>query len=295
MALRAVKNKEKGIGRFKAVFYSLPGVGKTHFCCSFPNTYYIDTEGLHDYLHFIDMVESKGGNVVYLTELTQIIEEVGELLKGGHDYKTLVIDSISFPYLALSNVEAERLTAVAKRKGEEKEGIEYAAHKAKSARLTQQLGILLTKLDMNVIVTAHEKVKYEKGIETGKTFDVTDKLSYALGTTIQLRQMGKSVKAYIEKTRYPKLPRWESIDFSDGYNKMCEKLGLEMFTREVKNVELGTVEEVAEIGRLVNVLHVPVESVNEWLLRANSNSFEDMPRKNVLKCIEFLNNKIKGA
>ncbi len=175
MALRAKKPVFKQ-ARFKALVYSEPGVGKTHFCCSFPDSYYIDTENLEDYEHFVEMLEKNNSEHVRLNELTDIIKEVKELLSTKHNYKTLIIDSLSFPNGALAALEAERLH----NKAPSTEGTEFGANVAKGKRLTFQLGILLSRLDMNVIVTAHQKPKYVKMEQVGDTFDVNDKMLFAL-------------------------------------------------------------------------------------------------------------------
>src|ERR1017187_1048630 len=108
MALRAKKPEVKE-PRLKALLYADKGTGKTHFCCSLPETYYIDTEGLEDYPHLVRMLRDNGGDLVYLTEMSEIIKEVQELLSTKHSFKTLVIDSISFPYAWLAQSETERL------------------------------------------------------------------------------------------------------------------------------------------------------------------------------------------
>src|SRR5205814_1089199 len=94
-----------------------------------------------------------------------------------------------------------------------KEGTEFGANKAKSKRLTFHLGMLLSRLDMNVIVTTHEKTKYLKGEEVGKDSDVNDKMGYSLGTILQLRIQANQRKAFIEKSRYKELKNRDMIDF----------------------------------------------------------------------------------
>src|SRR5689334_14885326 len=106
MALRAKKPESTKTPRLKAMLYAGSGTGKTHFCCSFPDTYYIDSEGLEDYPHFVEMIRNNNGDLIYLTEITEIIKEVKELLSTKHTYKTLIIDSISFPIGWLAQMEA---------------------------------------------------------------------------------------------------------------------------------------------------------------------------------------------
>lgn len=272
MALRAKKPVVKP-SRFHAVVYANRGVGKTHFCCSFPNTYYIDTEGLENYEHFVKMINSNNGEIIRLNELSEIISEVKELLSVKHNYKTLVIDSISFPFHLLAILEAERLS-----KGGQKEGTEFGANLAKAKRQVFELGMLLSRLDMNIIVTAHEKTLYEDSKEIGKIADVNDKLEYALGTVLHLKRLGKMLKAYVKKSRYPSMKESEGIDFNDGYETICGLLGQELFERDCTPEELATPEQIAEFNNLTKVLNIPQEDVLKSIAKARAASIEQISK-----------------
>lgn len=290
MALRARKPIVKE-ARFQAVVYSNRGVGKTHFCCSFPNSYFIDTEGLENYPHFVEMLEKNGSVIARINDLSEIVKEVKELLSTKHSFKTIIIDSITFPVHFLANMEAERLAKDVKGDGD---GTAFGKNLAKAKRLTFELGMLLTRADMNVIITAHEKTKYEKNIEVGKVSDVSDKMEYSLGTVINLRRMGDKVKAFIEKSRYPQLKTFESVDFDNGYEALCGRLGRNLFEREVIPEELATQEQIAEFDRLVTVLSVPDEAVQKYIINARATTKEQMNREIMTKTIEHLLNKVKG-
>lgn len=274
--------------RFKALIYSNTGVGKTHFCCSFPNTYYIDSEGVQDYPHFVQMIIDNNGEIVVLKDLTEIIAEVKLLLSTEHKYKTLVIDSLSFPFGLLGNLEAERLA----KKTRDSEGTEYGANLAKGKRLTFHLGILLSRLDMNVIVTSHEKTKYQGGQETGKTYDINEKMAYSLGTILHLRQQGGSKKAFIEKSRYPQLPTGASLDFDDGFGVIRSAFGDEVLTTESAAEKLATPEQVSELKRLISDLNITDENVQKLLIKADSQSIEEIQTDIIQKYITSLKARI---
>lgn len=290
MALRA---KEPIIqdARFQAVVYSNRGVGKTHFCCSFPKSYFIDTEGLEKYPHFVEILKHNGSEIIRLNDISEIIKEVKELMSTKHQFKTIIIDSITFPFHFLANMEAERLSKISK--GDD-DGTSFGKNLAKAKRLTFELGMLLSRTDMNCIVTAHEKVKYEKNIEIGKTSDVNDKLEYALGTVINLKRMGDRVKAYIEKSRYPQLKLFEMMDFDNGYHVLCDRLGRNLFERDVNPEELATLEQIIEFDRLIDILKIPPELVQKYIINARSTTKEQMNREIMQKTIDHLLNKVKG-
>lgn len=290
MALKAVKPKVNK-PRFKALVYANTGVGKTHFCCSFPSVYYIDSENLTDYPHLVDMIIQNDGVHVLLRELTDIIKEVKELLSVKHSYKTLVIDSLSFPCGLLANLEAERLAA----KSAGSEGTEFGANLAKAKRLTLHLGILLSRLDMNVVVSAHEKTRYVNGAEVGKTYDINEKMAYSLGTVLHLRQQGNSKKAFVEKSRYPQMRLGDLIDFTDGYESIVKIFGEEIFKDESKSEMLATQDQIIEVKRLIQLLSVPDETVQKILIKGQSQSWDEMNSELVQKCIENFKLKLQGV
>ena len=289
MALRA-KPPTLEPNRIRALIYGNKGVGKTHFAVSIPNVYYIDTEGSLKYKRFVEKLTENNSSSIALYELEEIIREVKELISVKHDYKTVVIDSISFPYNLLSHLEVERLT----KKSPNTEGTEFGANMAKAKRLTFHLGMLLTRLDMNVIVTAHEKTKYQKGEEIGKEPDVNEKMGYALGTQIHLRIQGKSIKAFIEKSRYHELKNQELIDFDDGYETIKKLFGEEVFLRESTTEELASEEQITEVKRLQVLLNYSEESLQKWMINKKSQTIEEVNSKDILKLIEHFKSKIQG-
>lgn len=288
MSLRAKKPVLQE-SRFQALVYANRGVGKTHFCCSFPNSYYIDTEGLEKHKHMVKMLVDNGSHLVRLNDISEIVKEVKDLLSTKHEFKTIIIDSITFPFHFLANMEAERLAKASK--GDD-DGTSFGKNLAKAKRLTFELGMLLTRVDMNVIVTAHEKTKYEKNVEMGKVSDINDKMEYSLGSVINLKRMGDKVKAYIEKSRYPELKTFELIDFDDGYKTLCDRLGKKLFERDVNPEELATTEQIVEFNRLIEVLNVPDEMVQKYIINARSTTREQMNREIMQKTIDHLLSKV---
>lgn len=290
MALRAKKPIVKE-ARLKTLIYGNKGTGKTHLCCSFPSPYYIDTEGLEDYPHFVDMILKNKGDIVRLNDIDEIIKEVKDLMSTKHDYKTLIIDSISFPYAWLTQMEAERLC----KKSPKTEGTEYGANLAKAKRLIFQLGILLSRLDMNVVVISHEKTLYADNKEIGKTFDVNEKLAYSLGSVWNLKLIGKDDhKLYIEKSRYTEMKTGDLIDFNEGYIAIENLFGKEIFVRESKCESLANSDQVKEFNRLVSLLNLPDETIQKWLRNGGAQEVDELSTSYIEKAINYLKSQVQG-
>lgn len=289
MAGLRAKPPEVQPNRFRALIYGAPGAGKTHFCATFPNTYYIDAEGITKYKHFVQMLQGNKSDVANIFDLPGIISEVKELLTAKHDYKTLVIDSISQPGAELSNLEAERL----QKKAPHTEGTEFGANVAKTKRLIAHLGALLTRIDMNVMILAHEKAKYVQDKQEGYTYDVTEKMSHALGTTIRLEAFaGKKRRGWADKSRYSEIPEREFIDLTDGYEEIKKRFGAEVFERQSVAEVLATPEQVEILNRLIKRLNVSDEIVQKWKIAARSNSLEEMNTDKIQACINKLQSSL---
>lgn len=277
--------------RFRAIIYGNRGTGKTHLCCSIPNVYYIDTENILKYGKFVKMLLANDSVLIDIAEISEIIKEVKTLLTVKHNYKTLVIDSLSFPYGLLANTEAERLIAASKTTIE---GTEFGANLAKAKRLTFHLGILLTRLDMNVIVTAHEKTKFRNSVEVGLIPDISDKMEYALGTVLHSRLQGTANKLFVEKSRYDEIKMSELLDVSDGYKALKDRFGEEIFVRDSIVEVLATPEQISELKRLIELIKVPDETVQKWMVSAKAQTLDEMNTQHIQKCIDHLISKTKG-
>jgi hypothetical protein len=290
VALRAKPPKEEP-NRFRAVIFGEPSAGKSHFVANIPGVYFIDTENLQKYQKFRDMLNNNGGHIISLNDMNEIISEIKDLLSTKHAYKTLVIDSISVPCGHLANLEVERLV---KASVKPIEGTEFGSNVAKPKRLTYHLGMLLARLDMNVVVTAHEKAKFVGNQEVGKIPDVSDKLAYLMGTTIHIQNAGGKRLGRVIKSRYSELTDGETINIDNGYEFLKKRFGEEVFSREAIVEKLSTKDQLVEFTRLVNILKIPEDIQQKCLTRYSANSFDEISESNAEKIIDSLKSKIEG-
>lgn len=280
MALKA-KKPEKKDNRLKMLLYGNHGSGKSHFCCDIPRTYFIDTESIDQYSQFVDMLHSKDSAFVTMHDLSEVINEVVSLLKEKHDYRTLVIDSLSVLYTNMCNKEYDIV------------GDQYARNTAKPKRMLMHLADLLTRLDMNIIVTSHQKDKYEsigKDNIVSKVYDIPDKLGYMLGMVARADKIGPINKMNILKTRYKEFETNSWVEMS--YKEISSRLGEELFSKESKVVALASPDQVAEIKNMVDVMKIDDAIVSKWLTKSKADSYEEMDSEQIQKCIEYLKNKI---
>lgn len=284
MSLRAKAVEEKE-NRFKALLFGGPGAGKSHFCCSFPETYYIDTEGLDEYEQFREMLTHNKSSFITLHELSDIVDEVRSLLTEKHHYKTLVIDSLTNVFEEMAFAEAHRLS-----KGGKVDGTEFQRHLTKPKRLLSHLCNMFRRLDMNIIVTTQEKAEYFQSEQIGMIQDIPKSVPYALGTIMNIKMIGNQPTAKFSKTRYKQFSTNELMNLS--YREIENRLGQEMFVKEVKQIEIASLEQINILKDLIKLFNVPLETIQTAFTRSKSSCFEDMPADKVNIWIKSLQKKV---
>lgn len=279
----ALKAKKPAVieSRLKALFYGNAGVGKTMAAIQFPKPYIIDTEGSTNKPQYVRAIEKVDGAVLMTVDFDEMVNEVRELLTTQHEYKTLVIDSLTLLYNDLLE------------KAERKVGTDFGRHYGEANKRMKQLLNLLFRLDMNVIITSHSKNEYGQNLAVlGQTFDCYKKLDYLFDLVFEIQKRGKDRIGLVKKSRIESFPDGDAFPFS--YDEIAERYGRHILERDAVAQELSTPEQVKELLRLIELLKVPSDVYQKWLDKSNSEQFEEMPREAMQKCIEHLQSKIKG-
>ncbi len=251
----------------KVLIFGKPGVGKTWTSLDFPGVYYIDSEGGANMDHYIAKLSASGG--VYMGpedgagDLSVILDQVKALATEAHPYRTLVIDSISKPFNTSVALESERL------------GIKdvFGAAKKPALSVMRNLVIWLERLDMNVILIAHEKVEWglnEKGerSEVGATFDAWEKLEYELHLALRIVKRGKSRTAFVRKSRLLGFPEGESFEWN--LDSFADRYGRAAIEAPVTPASLATVDQVIDVVHLLSVVKVDEDFTDKCFAKAGA-------------------------
>lgn len=274
----------------KFVIYSASGVGKTWFGLSFPKVYYIDTEGGASRAHYMERLSKAGGQYLGVEDgsldFDVVIEQIKALSTEKHGFKTVVIDSISKLFNNAVASEAERL-------GDKNA---FGADKKPAIAYMRRLVAALGRLDMNVILIAHEKAEWgadAKGdrVELGKVADCWDKLIYELDLAFHCQKRGASRVALVKKSRLLGFPEGQSfpLEFAD----FAERYGKDVIEKAATQIKLASSEQVAEINRLIELLKIDSATVEKWLEKANAENVTEFNETQASKIIESLKSKIK--
>lgn len=296
-------------GRAKIMVFAEPGAGKSFFSTGFPRPYYLDTEGGARLGHYVDRIKAAGG--VYLGkdegagDFDTILEQVEALATEKHDYRTLVIDSLTKPYWNAIAGEQERMA----REGDKDA---FGASKKPAVSRMRRLQTWLDRLDMNVVLVCHESAKWEtnsKGDreETGRQPDVWDKWSYELDLVLRIVKLGKGIReAIVTKSRLRGFPEFERFYLQQngqdvGYANFLERFkqdypdAAQSIAAESKPVVLATPDEVAEIMRLLEIVKIPEETQSKWFAKAGVDSFAEFTHEQAAGVLSLLNSKLTSS
>jgi len=281
--LKAKEPKEALPSKPKIAIMGKFGVGKTWGLLDFPSCYYIDTEGGANLKHYIEKLTKSGG--VYFgiedgaNDFETVVREVKTLATEKHQYKTLVIDSLSKLFNTEITKESERLG--------DKDA--FGASKKPAVRLSARLMYWVEKADMNVILVTHEKAEWAKGEQIGIIPDAQEKLGHDLHLLLQIVKMGDSRKAFVRKTRLLGFPDGSSFDWN--YPEFAKRYGQDIMEAEVKPVILATPDQIAEVKKLVEVVKLTDSTKDKWIAD-NLETLSEVETDKVDGIIKHLKGKI---
>ncbi len=289
--LLAVAPKAAEPSRPKILLFGKEGIGKTWFSLQFPSVYFIDTEGGANRDHYTDLLEKAGG--VYLgpangsLDFGTVIEQVQALATEKHGYRTLVIDSITKLFNTAVADEAERL-------GDKNA---FGADKKAAVQYMRRLVTWLMRLDMSVILTAHQKDVWglnDKGQREviGVGYDCWEKLSYELDLCINVQKLGPRRIGKVGKSRLLGFPEADSFTFT--YEEFAERYGRDVIETDSKPLELASPEQVAEIERLLGTVKLPDGQAEKWLSAASAETWSEVDSDKAEKVISALKAKLLG-
>lgn len=282
--LKAVDPKAAEPQKPKILIFGKPGVGKTWTSLDFPNVYYIDSEGGATRNHYTDKL-SKAGGVYFGPEqgsmdFETILGQVQALATEDHEYKTLVIDSITKVFNVEIAKEAERLG--------DKDA--FGASKKPAIAYMRRLINWLSRIDMNVILIAHEKAMWEGGEQNGFTYDAWDKLEYELDLCLNIVRAADKRIAKVRKSRLIGFP--DGSTFPWAYQDFADRYGKEVIEKQGGKIVLASPEQIKSVNDLLEVVKLQEGTKEKWFTAAGVTSFEEMDGEKIQKIINLLKERM---
>lgn len=294
------KSKLKGrkpvidkVGHVKELIFGPSGVGKSWFTLDMPNTYYIDTEDGTKLSHYKQKLIDSGGVRMGPEDgslsFDEVINQMKALAQEEHGFKTLAIDSITKLYQ----------TTIAETQAKLGERDAFGASKKPATAAMRQLISWISRLDMNVVLVAHETTEWginpktQQREEIGKIPDVWDKLIYELDLTLQIQKRGTSRVAIVRKSRLVGFPEGDVFDLD--YPTFAERYGKDFIEAKPKPIKLAQPAQIAEIIRLLDVVKIDEDTIAKWFSKAGASEWSDFTEDNAGAIITHLTNKTKGT
>jgi len=266
--------------RLKVLLYGAAGTGKSTACATFPRAYFIDTEKGIENDQYVTLLKKNGSLVFQTNDFDEMLKEVTALLTEKHDFKTLVIDS-------LTTIHNDLIDKMANKPGV---GTEFGRHYSEANKRMKHLCNLLLRLDMNVIITSHSKTEYGQNLSViGSTYDGYKKLDYIFDLVFEIQKRGMDRVAVTKKSRIESFPDGECFSFS--YDEVANKYGREIIEREAIPIEFATPEQVQQLKRLMVIVPMADGTYEKWLDKAGAQTAEEMSKDSIQKCIDYLTTK----
>lgn len=285
--LKAIAPKAAAPSRPKILVFGKAGVGKTWTSMDFPSVYYIDTEGGANREHYTDKLDKAKG--VYFgpeqgsQDFDTVIGQIQALATEKHEYKTVIIDSITKLYNIEIAKEAERLG--------DKDA--FGASKKPAISYTRRLLNWIDKLDMNVILIAHERVLWANEKQVGVTYDAWDKLEYELDLNLNIIKAGDSRKALIKKSRLQEFPDASSFPWS--YAEFANRYGRDILEAQAKQIVLATPEQIADVKRLLNAVKLSETDKQDKWIAENADKLAEVESEKVVNILNHLKGKTNAV
>ncbi|MFH1289971.1 MAG: AAA family ATPase [Nanoarchaeota archaeon] len=283
--------------RLKMFVYGPAGIGKTVACLAFPDSAIIDTEKGTDF--YADLINESNSLVLQTIDPEEIYDELNTLLTEKHDRKTLIIDPITQVYNAVQEKWTrifEKHAKSAKEKEIQDFGMRYWGKVKGEFKALERM---FMKLDMNVIVTAHQKDVYSTGFsKVGVTFDSMKGDDYLFDLVFRLVVRDGKRFAITEKERAIPGKQKFPPEFEWNYENFKKYYGAEIIEKEAVPVKMATKKQVEHLDNLIEALNVDEAQVAKWLSKVDCDQFSEMTEVQIKSLIEVLTKKIekvKGA
>jgi len=264
--------------RLKLFLWGDSGAGKTTLSLQFPKPVVIDMErGTDLYGEAFDF------DVLKATNADEVMEAVQWLLTNAHSYRTLIIDPITIYWDALQKKWSDIF--LKRNKGSKGYRFEFydlqprdwMTIKAEFKELIRKL----IALDMNVIVTARQKVQYADGQfmkAIGETFDGEKSLPYMFDTIVRLYRDDKGrFLGECLKDRSNKLPQGE---FECTYDRIEQLFGKKNLGRKARPASFATDDQKKLISEYIARFNLAPDQVNKRLADYGAESLDDLTEEN---------------
>jgi hypothetical protein len=281
------KRADKADKRLKLLIYGEPGTGKTITSLSMPKPVVIDMEkGTQLY----------GGDfefdVLPASTPDEVRDAVDWLLSNKHDYRTLIIDPITIYWSA----QQDKWNDIFKLRKQTGAGFKFEFYefqprdwmtlKAEGKALLR----MLSRLDMNVVCTAHRKDLLDKNMsKTGTTYDGMKGIDYFFDVVLELSKDSKGkFMGNIVKDRTNTFPEGT---FPMSYPVIEKAMGTEILTREATPIPYATADQRDKLETYFVMFTMEPKAIKKMLARWDTNSMDELTEETATELLAKFDEK----
>jgi len=279
--------------RLKFFLYAPSGWGKTTSLIRlFPQAVIIDTEGGCD--HYLSDIKDAGSALLQSNDVGEITQELTDLLTTKHSFRSVILDPVTIFYQSLQEkwrlVFAEDFERRGKTSPTEDYGFPLWDRIKKEHK---RINRLLTDLDLNVAMTAHERPEYGEDMKKiGSTYDGLRGLDYLFDVVVHgftpKKQPIRMAEVIKDRTgHFEGVFKWSVAGFR-------EKWDAKALEREAIPVSLATPEQVTEVKYLVDLKLCTDSWLAACKTKANAEEWSEFPADKLQKVIDSLKKKLEA-
>lgn len=274
--------------KLKLLMYGKSGVGKTLAAIQFPSPYLLDIEKGAQHDVYVKELAKHPEHAVYseARSVEEIMQICNALKREKHNFKTLIIDSLTWVYENLKRAEANAL----KSRGN-KDGKAFYRHRLNADEKTRELVEYLLELDMNIIVICH--ATEEKGEDGTKTGDYIPNcmagIEHMFDIALYLeRKKDGPVKAVPLKSRIENVKLFQPFNFT--FEEMAKRYDESILNTGCEPTPPASEEQVEKMNQLAQ--SIDEVKVLKALDKAGVQNLSQLDSKQAAKFIDFYEQKV---
>lgn len=275
------------IERIIALIAGESGTGKSFFVANLHNALVYDTD-LGGGLAYADVrIARNHSERIQVGSYIEILDDLKRRQAKGQlkNILTLAIDHLS----ALHQESCSRHNP--------KDERDFGNSSVIATREWRRIREFARTQDFNLIVTAHEKAKWEDQKSVGTVADAGKNVEGDVSIALRLRK-GTSypATAWVQKWRRDPEDERGAIPGTFPFTiEAFEKLAGAGLATPREPVALASQEQVDDITNLLEVAKLPEGTVEKWFKKAGVDSFAEMDTVTVGKCITHVNDMLTKA
>lgn len=269
------------------------GAGKSFFMACQKNAVIYDTDLGGGLAEYEERIKKNGSERIEVASYGEVLADIRRRVKEGKLKETIIIDHVT-------GLHQEALL-----RHNPAQDSDYGRSGNKATYEWRQIREFARSFDCNLFCVSHMKAEYVNDTAVGRIADGAKNIEGDMHIVLKLESLkdDKGRKRYpatahvIKWRRDPDDARGPAPDSFKFTVDEFEKVHGLNYHREREKIVLASKESIARLNEILALMDkdVAASMQKDWFKAAGVDSLEYMREDHVQKCIEFVQQKIKGA